>query len=750
MKRRAQWIFVGFVAACALMSDAFAQRRPYIGYTYPAGGQQATTFQVRLGGQDLDDLSGVLVSGEGVTARVLDYQRKLGPQEIQLLNEQLRELKRATPPAAAPAAPITALDDAAAMTAVTAALSSAAADKTIDAQALMARIERRTRDWVQVPACASISSLVTAEITVSPEAALGPRELRVVTPRGVSNALVFHVDNLREYSRPPMRTASIQILGKEWLALRKRAPGDAEVRIDLPCIVNGQIASGEANRYRFSASKGQRLVFSAHARRLIPYIADAVPGWFQPVLTLHDAQGREVAFADDYRFQPDPVILYQVPADGEYVIAINDNIYRGREDFIYRITAGELPFVTSVFPLGGEAGVSVAPAVEGWNVQDASPSFRVGRETLGLHWLLANRLGYQSNRVPFAVDPLPDAFEDEDNNTAATAANITLPVIINGRIDRPDDQDVFQFTGKAGQTVVAEVQARRLDSPLDSVLKLTDAAGKLIAVSDDREDLAAGVNTHHADSYWMTKLPADGTYFVHIGDTARKGGADYGYRLRVSAPQPDFELRTVPSSIGLAVNSTAAVTVYVVRKDGFTGPIKLTLSEPPAGFSAAPVTLAANQATARFTIKTGPKPTPAPVSLSIAGSAKIGEREIVREAVPCEDRMQAFLWRHLVPAGELLAMAYDPRNPPPPRRVLPTPRVPVIAPQVLAALVNSAIPAPESSSSAVAGAAATPPKPKFSKQQIVGRLRQLKLLYEEGLLTDAFYLDRVAECDTAQ
>ena len=31
-------------------------------------------------------------------------------------------------------------------------------------------------------------------------------------------------------------------------------------------------------------------------------------------------------------------------------------IYRGREDFVYRITIGELPFVTSIFPLGGRAG----------------------------------------------------------------------------------------------------------------------------------------------------------------------------------------------------------------------------------------------------------------------------------------------------------------------------------------------------------------------------------------------------------
>ena len=102
-----------------------------------------------------------------------------------------------------------------------------------------------------------------------------------------------------------------------------------------------------------------------------------------------------------------------------------------------------------------------------------------------------------------------------------------------------------------GETVVAEVYARRLDSPLDSVLKLTDAKGKLLAFNDDHEDLGSGVNTHHADSYLMARLPADGTYYVHLGDTARNGGEEYAYRLRISEAQPDFALRVVPSSVSL-------------------------------------------------------------------------------------------------------------------------------------------------------------------------------------------------------
>ena len=109
---------------------------------------------------------------------------------------------------------------------------------------------------------------------------------------------------------------------------------------------------------------------------------------------------------------------------------------------------------------------------------------------------------------------------------------------------------MFQFAGRAGETIVAEVTARRLDSPLDSVLKLTDAAGKLLAFNDDHEDPESGLNTHHADSYLMVKLPADGTYYVHLGDTARNGGEEYAYRLRISAAAR-FRVAVVPSSIAM-------------------------------------------------------------------------------------------------------------------------------------------------------------------------------------------------------
>ena len=49
-------------------------------------------------------------------------------------------------------------------------------------------------------------------------------------------------------------------------------------------------------------------------------------------------------------------------------------------------------------------------------------------------------------------------------------------------------------------------------------------------------------------------------------------------------------------------------------------------------------------------VKTDLVATEEPVNLSFVGTAKIGGQELAREAVPAEDRMQAFLWRQLVPA----------------------------------------------------------------------------------------------------
>ena len=335
------------------------------------------------------------------------------------------------------------------------------------------------------------------------------------------------------------------------------------------------------------------------------------------------------------------------------MLELKDAIFRGREDFVYRLAIGELPFITSFFPLGGRVGQPVPVQLTGWNVpsnwatnannQPGTFSFQLKR---------GNR---SSNVLPWRVDALPETTEAEPNNQMEKAQQISLSTIVNGRIHEPGDGDFYAFSGEAGQDIVVEVLARRLMSPLDSTIRLTDSKGTLIASNDDHQDPGAGLQTHHADSFLMARIPRQGTYVIHLSDAQHQGGTAFAYRLRVSTPQPDFELRLGPSSITGRPGLSYPLTCNAIRKDGFQGEIKLALDGAPSGFSLSGAVIPQGKDSIRFTIGLPPGAGNGRIPLKIQGSASVGKTRIVRVAVPVEDMMQAFFYRHLVPSAEFNA-----------------------------------------------------------------------------------------------
>ena len=95
------------------------------------------------------------------------------------------------------------------------------------------------------------------------------------------------------------------------------------------------------------------------------------------------------------------------------------------------------------------------------------------------------------------------------------------------------------------------------------------------------------------------------------------------------------------------------LTVYALRRDGFTNEITLTLADAPQGFRLTGAKVPANQDQVRLTLQAPPAATDEPVRLSLEGRAFIQGQPIAHPAVPAEDMMQAFAYRHLVPAKEL-------------------------------------------------------------------------------------------------
>ncbi len=657
-----------------LAGAATAWAAPYLGYVYPAGGQQGTTVRVTIGGMRMGNVRDVSISGAGAQGVFVSFEGAGGPLnqlERDLLRDKLKAIEEqrhptpapktppatATPPAAAPAVAPPAAAPAVAPPATPAATPPAAAAATAPATATTTAATAATtpaattatatpaattvfppKPEVKLPDIPELRDLdqktdkelrrifqkfvsrqkrtkppiaenVVLDITIDPTAAPGDRELRLLTPGGVSNPLVFQVGTLPE--------------------LRERDKEDEESvdppAAEAPVLYNGQILAGEVDHYTLKLHAGQRLAISAQARHLIPYLADAVPGWCQAVVALSDANGKEIGFADYNRRDPDPLLLCTVPQDGDYTLAVRDALYRGREDFVYR--------------------VAVRPPTAEDTLYHFAPLTVLPPEGVPATW---------DPTLPWVDGPLTAVDEAEPNNTPAAAQKLTTPALVSGRIAQPGDVDDYAFTGKAGDTLVAEVYARRLGGPMDALLRVLDAGGKVLAVNDDHPSPEMGLITHNADAYVSVKLPADGTYTVQVSDAQRHGGDDYRYYLRVSPPQGDFALRATPSALNVTAGGTTNITIYAVRKDGWDGDIDVSIVDAPTGFMLKDARIPAGKDQATVKLSVPRKRLDGPLTLRLVGTATIDGRPVVRPAVAADHLMQAFAYYHLVPAQALL------------------------------------------------------------------------------------------------
>lgn len=136
-----------------------------------------------------------------------------------------------------------------------------------------------------------------------------------------------------------------------------------------------------------------------------------------------------------------------------------------------------------------------------------------------------------SNPRAFVVGDRAEVLEPGGNNQPATAFAAPLDTTINGVVDA-NQIDHFKVALKAGQRVIFDCLARRIDSRLDGVLVLYDANGKELLRS--RGDVGR-------DPFLDFTAPADGEFRVTLYDFTYRGGGEYFYRLAAhSAPHIDY------------------------------------------------------------------------------------------------------------------------------------------------------------------------------------------------------------------
>jgi hypothetical protein len=137
------------------------------------------------------------------------------------------------------------------------------------------------------------------------------------------------------------------------------------------------------------------------------------------------------------------------------------------------------------------------------------------------------------------------------------------------------------------------------------------------------------------DSRLFFDPPSDGDYTVRIGDSRNEGGPNFGYRLTVRSPRPDFTVGFNPTAPSVWKGGAVPIGVTVNRIDGYDGPVHLKLENLPMGFESPATFIESGQLSTTFALHASPTAASPPTTatpLKIVARATIDGKEVVREA----------------------------------------------------------------------------------------------------------------------
>jgi hypothetical protein len=446
---------------------------------------------------------------------------------------------------------------------------------------------------------------VVARITAAENASLVTRELRVQTPAGISNPLLLNVGHLPELREGGSNNAL-----------------DQAQEIKFPVALSGVVsAAAQIDYFKLKGTKGEELVFDVDAARREMSLDSSI--------AILDANGKEIARSEDVNGL-DSLLFFTPKEDGDYFLTVRDFRYQGGGNYKYRLYAGALPYVESIFPFGGQRGQPVEIALAGRNLEgttkmtlNIAPNAPRGRQDIR-----ANTPRGVSNLVPFDVQDFPNFLEAEPNNDTNKANAVTVPVAINGKIGEVEDVDRFKFKSDKDQKLVCDVLSQRVGSRLDTLLALEDANGKVLQQNDD---------SAAADARIEFDAKKDTEYTLVIRDLTGRGGDDFAYRLSVRPPSTadsGFTARFLPDTLRVHRGGSTKIRCEVTRAGGFDGPVRFAFDELPAGVASEPLVLTTTPSSGIMMISASKAAQLGTFPIKLAASATVAGKPMTRTAEP--------------------------------------------------------------------------------------------------------------------
>ena len=158
--------------------------------------------------------------------------------------------------------------------------------------------------------------------------------------------------------------------------------------------------------------------------------------------------------------------------------------------------------------------------------------------------------GGETAKVKLHADDLPQFA------AGALPSAPPLPLNVWGTLSATGQQDRHSFQWKAGQTIVLDLAAKRIESKADAIqIELFDANHKRLFIN---RGLDSGT-----DPFIAFQVPADGTYTAQVSETTLEGSPGHAYRLTVGP---------VPYVVGWWPLSVQANAETEVRLAGYNLP----------------------------------------------------------------------------------------------------------------------------------------------------------------------------------
>src|SRR5260221_3875746 len=364
-------------------------------------------------------------------------------------------------------------------------------------------------------------------VSLKADTPIGFYPIRVVTPDGISNVVLFSVGDLPEVEEIESKRP------KE----PNNFPAEAQ-KIPIPSVINGTLEGPDIDNYTFTAKAGQKLVFEVEARRSGSGI--------DPAIEIFDSAGRELSRNDDAPgLGVDSRVEVTFPKSGEYRVQVHDSKFSEQAQNFYRLKIASYPYADAIFPLGGRRGETVEVTMLGGNLP----------HPLKAQADLNTKSGFVFVHVPGSMS-VPFLFAVSDNREEMEPDSATLPLIedtiVNGRISKPGEVDRYHLAVEPGQKWVFEVAAASLGtSQLDAILTLYDESGKKIGSGDDGNGI---------DPVLPFTIPAGvKDLTIAVEDLLGRGGATNPSRLKAKEKGADFSVHPAPPFCNLSAGGNAAV-----------------------------------------------------------------------------------------------------------------------------------------------------------------------------------------------